>query len=83
MTEVLAPVLAYGFDGIRLNRVEACPFAENTASNALLLKLGFRHEGNLRQRVFFRGRFVDQYCYSLLKSEWNPGGTEVGGPRSG
>ena len=72
MTEALAPVLVYGFDGIRLNRVEACPLAENAASCGLLLKLGFKHEGNLRQRVFFRGRFVDQYYYSLLKSEWNP-----------
>jgi ribosomal-protein-alanine N-acetyltransferase len=71
MTEALAPVLAYGLDGVGLNRVEACPLAENTASNALLLRLGFKHEGNLRQRVFFRGRFVDQYYYSLLKSEWN------------
>ena len=71
MTEVLAPVLAYGFDDILLNRVEACPLAENAASNALLLKLGFKHEGSLRQRVFFRGQFVDQYYYSLLKSEWS------------
>jgi [ribosomal protein S5]-alanine N-acetyltransferase len=72
MTEALAPLLAFGFDGIGLNRVEACPLAENAASNALLLKLGFKYEGNLRQRVFYRGRFVDQYFYSLLKSEWDP-----------
>jgi len=72
MTEALPPVLAYGFDGVRLNRVEACPLAENAASIALLLKLGFKLEGRLRQRVFFRGRFVDQNYYGLLKSEWNP-----------
>ena len=46
MTEALAPVLAYGFEGVRLNRVEACPMAENVASNAILLKLGFKHEGS-------------------------------------
>jgi len=71
MTEALEPVLTYGFDGMGLNRVEACPLAENPASNALLLKLGFKFEGTLRKRVFFRGRFVDQYYYSLLESEWN------------
>jgi len=71
MTEALKPVLAYGFDGMRLNRVEACPLAENAASNALLLRLGFKYEGSLRQRVSFRGRFVDQCYYSLLKSEWD------------
>ena len=73
MTEALPPVLTYGFKGMGLNRAEACPLADNAASNALLLKLGFRCEGNLRERVFFRGRFVDQYYYSLLKSEWNRG----------
>ena len=81
MIEALAPVLAYGLDGVRLNRVEACPLAENAASNALLLKLGFKYEGCLRQRVFFRGRFVDQYYYSLLKAEWDSRTTGVAGPR--
>jgi len=71
MTEALAPVLKYGLDGMRLNRIEACPLAENAASISLLLRLGFKYEGNLRQRVFFRGRFIDQYYYGLLKSEWN------------
>jgi len=80
MTEALAPVLAYGLDGMRLNRVEACPLDENAASKALLLKLGFKHEGSLRQRVFFRGRFVDQCYYSLLKSEWDGRTTGVAGP---
>ena len=67
----IGPVLEYGLDGMRLNRIEACPLAENAASNALLLELGFRYEGSLGRRVFFRGRFIDQYYYSLLKSEWN------------
>jgi ribosomal-protein-alanine N-acetyltransferase len=72
MTEALAPVLAYGFDGLGLNRIEACPLAENAASNALLRSFGFRHEGTLRQRVGFRERYMDQHYYGLLKSEWNP-----------
>lgn len=72
MTEALVSVLAYGLDGVRLNRVEASPLAENAASSVLLLKLGFKHEGNLRQRVFFRGRDANQYYYGLLKSEWSP-----------
>ena len=79
MTEALGPVLAYGLEGLGLNRVEACPLAENAASNALLIKLGFKYEGNLRERVFFNGRFVDQYYYSLLKSEWNSRTTGVAG----
>ena len=70
--EALAPVLAYGFEGMGLNRIEACPLAENGPSNRVLLKLGFRLEGTLRQRVQFRGRFLDQHYYSLLNGELKP-----------
>jgi [ribosomal protein S5]-alanine N-acetyltransferase len=67
-SEALVPVLSYGFE-MGLNRIEACPLAENEASNRLLMKLGFRYEGKLRQRVRFGGRFIDQCYYGLLKGE--------------
>ena len=68
-SEALLPVLEYGFGGMGLHRIEACPLAENAASNRLLRNLGFRLEGTLRQRVQFRGRFIDQLYYSLLEGE--------------
>lgn len=72
MTEALRPVLEYGFRGLGLHRIEACPLAGNGSSKNLLAKLGFKDEGNLRQRVFFRGRYIDQVYYGLLKEEWSP-----------
>jgi [ribosomal protein S5]-alanine N-acetyltransferase len=33
-------------------------------------RLGFKYEGNLRQRVFFRGRYLDQLYYGLLREDW-------------
>lgn len=70
MSEALSTVIAYGFNELGLNRIEACPFAGNTASKSLLLKLGFTHEGTLRQHVFFRGYYLDQLYFGLLKEEW-------------
>lgn len=67
MTEGLRPILRYGFAVVGLNRIEACPFAENTASSRLLLRLGFRYEGRMRQRALFRGRYSDQLWYGMLK----------------
>ena len=67
--EALVPVLAYGFSGMGLNRIEACPLADNGPSRRVLEKLGFKHEGTLRQRVQFRSRFIDQQFYGLLKGE--------------
>ena len=70
MAEAVSAVLTWGFNEFQLNRVEACPLANNVASKSLLLKLGFTFEGNLRERVYFRGRYEDQLYYGLLKDEW-------------
>jgi [ribosomal protein S5]-alanine N-acetyltransferase len=70
MSEGVPPILGYGFRELRLRRIEACPFADNAASNRLLPRLGFKYEGNLRQRYLFKGRYADQLWYGLLKEEW-------------
>lgn len=72
MAEALLPVLSYGFEGLGLHRIEACPMADNRPSMSLLLGLGFTYEGSLRQRVLFRGRTADLAYFGLLKAEWKP-----------
>lgn len=70
ITEANRALIDYGFRELDFHRIEACPLDENTASRRLLAKLGFSYEGNLRQRLFFRGEFKDQLYFSLLKEEW-------------
>ena len=70
MAEVLPTVISYGFKELELNRIEANPLARNGRSNNVLLKLGFTHEGTLRQRIFFRGVYEDQMNFGLLRKEW-------------
>jgi [ribosomal protein S5]-alanine N-acetyltransferase len=76
-SEALPAILTYGFTDMDLHRIEALPLAFNGPSVKLLIKLGFKLEGTIRERVFFRGRFVDQLIFGLLKDEWinrkNPG----------
>jgi [ribosomal protein S5]-alanine N-acetyltransferase len=69
-TEALRAVLRFGFSIMELNRVEASPLAPNGPSRRLLLKLGFRLEGTLRQRILVRDRFEDQLFFGLLRTEW-------------
>jgi len=69
MAEALSAVIDYGFDEVELHRIEAAPLASNTASQGLLRRLGFSHEGTLRQRILFRGRFEDQLYYGMLRDE--------------
>ena len=70
MSEVLPIVISYGFKELDLNRIEATPLGKNKRSSNVLVKLGFTHEGTLRQRVLFRDSHEDQMYFSLLKSEW-------------
>lgn len=70
MAEALRPMLAYSFTALDLHRIEAIVTPENTRSARLLEKLGFRHEGTLRQRFFFHDRFWDDAFYGVLKGEF-------------
>jgi ribosomal-protein-alanine N-acetyltransferase len=70
MSEALHAVLRYGFEEMGLNRVQAIIDSENVRSIKLVERLGFKKEGILRQNSYFRGRFRDEVCFSLLKEEW-------------
>jgi ribosomal-protein-alanine N-acetyltransferase len=69
MAEALEAVLRYGFETMRLNKVEARTDPRNVASIRLLEKLGFHQDGVLRENTDFHGRFIDEAAYSLLASE--------------
>ncbi len=69
-SEALPVILTYGFTDMDLHRIEALPLAFNEPSVKLLIKLGFKWEGTIRERVFFRRRFEDQLIFGLLKDEW-------------
>ncbi|MDB5074422.1 MAG: N-acetyltransferase [Chloroflexi bacterium] len=70
MAEAMVAILTYGFVEMGLHRVEAIIDDANTRSKSLLLKLGFSHEGTLRERYYFDGHFEHEYYYGLLKHEW-------------
>lgn len=70
ITEVLQPILRYGFEEMALNRIEAYYDPENTASKRSLEKAGFIFEGILRKAAFEKGVFCDAAVCSLLKEEF-------------
>ncbi len=69
MGEALRAMLDFGFERLCLHRIEANPLEGNAASQRLLGKLGFQLEGRLRQRHYFRGAYLDQLYFGLLKDE--------------
>lgn len=68
--EAVAAILRFGFEGMDLHRIHACPLVENMASVRLLEKLGFRREGIRRDEIWADGAFHDEALYALLRPEY-------------
>jgi [ribosomal protein S5]-alanine N-acetyltransferase len=62
--------ISYLFDLRPINRLQLTTDVDNLPSKRIAEKLGFKHEGVLRQCWFHRGKFVDIDIYSLLRHEW-------------
>ncbi|PKV44582.1 ribosomal-protein-serine acetyltransferase [Janthinobacterium sp. 61] len=63
-------VLAHAFGVLQLNRIALQCAAGNHASMALAGRLGFAHEGVLRQAEWLNGVFVDLHVYALLQADF-------------
>lgn len=69
MSEALQAMLDWGFEHMQLHRVEALVHPQNTASLALLKRLGFKTEGTLRDAGFWNGQRHDLRVLGLLAQE--------------
>jgi L-amino acid N-acyltransferase YncA len=45
--------------------------ADNAGSVRVLEKLGMQHEGRLREKDYFMGRWWDTLLYAILDQEWH------------
>jgi [ribosomal protein S5]-alanine N-acetyltransferase len=70
MPEALRAVLAFGFETLQLNRIEARCEVENHASERVMQKVGMQFEGVLRQHAQVMGQYRDLKLYSMLRQEW-------------
>ncbi len=70
MTLAVAALARHGFRTLKLNRIEIRAGVRNRRSRAIPERLGFRHEGTLRQAERLADRWVDHAVYGLLASEW-------------
>ncbi len=72
MTAAVSALLRHGFRTLKLNRIEIRAGVRNRRSRAIPVRLGFRHEGTLRQAERIADRYVDHAVYGLLAAEWRP-----------
>ena len=70
MTRCCRALVDYLFREQGLHRVEIRAATENTKSRAIPERLGFTHEGTLREAEWLNDHYVDGAVYSLLRYEW-------------
>ena len=69
-TEAVREFTTYAFNILPLERVFAVAFARNVVSIAVLMKIGFRREGQLVDSAIKDGRLESQAIYAVTRSEW-------------
>jgi RimJ/RimL family protein N-acetyltransferase len=72
-TEAVRLLVGYFLTARAKHRITASCDARNTASAALLERLGMRREGHLRQSTWAKGEWTDDLLYALLHDEWDSG----------
>ena len=53
-----------------MNRIGVEIYSFNERSIKLFESLGFVREGVIREQVYKKGKFSDEYIYGLLRQEW-------------
>jgi ribosomal-protein-alanine N-acetyltransferase len=75
MHEAVLLVVRFGFETMRLHRIEAACIPDNQRSIRVLEKAGFRREGLLRSYLRINGVWQDHLLYALIAGD---GGQERG-----
>lgn len=78
MTEATRMILDFGFNQLKLNRIESSHFKQNKRSQRVQEKSGLKKEGIGRQAFFKDGKFIDEVRravlakdYKKLKKKWS------------
>lgn len=69
-SEAAREMVRFGFEELKLQRVEAEIVADNLGSAGVLTNVGMREEGRLRNKLFYKGRTWDRLLFAVLREEW-------------
>lgn len=71
MKEAFPAMIAFGFEAMELNRIEAFIHPENSPSRRLVERAGFRKEGLLQEHYNNNGVVGDSMVFGLLKCNYS------------
>lgn len=67
MTGAVMQMVEYAFDQFDIVRLYARPFSNNTGSQRVLEKAGFRLEARLQKSIYKHGLLLDELIYSIVR----------------
>ncbi|MBA2369342.1 MAG: GNAT family N-acetyltransferase [Candidatus Protochlamydia sp.] len=67
MTKSVKTLMNYGFEVLKLHRIQILCAKHNKRSEKIALHLGFEKEGVLKDAIHHYGSFFDAYIYSKIK----------------
>lgn len=67
MRDALRQIIALTFSNTSIERIFACVFSSNLASQKLLLDAGFKQEAILQRAIFKNGQFYDSHIFAILR----------------
>ena len=70
-SEVMRLLLRHGFSTLNLNRIYLRVYVENKRAIRAYEKVGFVHEGRMRQAAYKNGLYCDVLFMSVLREEWD------------
>ena len=71
-TETAKRIIQFGFEELKLHRIEAGVATQNFASIRVLEKAGMTNEGIRRKILPIRGEWKDNYHFAILEDEFSP-----------
>lgn len=72
-TEACKAVIGFGFNEMKLHKVQICHMAINNKSKRVIEKCGLTYEGTLRDFFYDKknDKYISRLYYSILKSEYD------------
>ncbi|MGD1847848.1 MAG: GNAT family N-acetyltransferase [Salibacteraceae bacterium] len=67
--EAFSAILQFGFDTFGLHSIEARVNPDNRGAIYLMQLCGFQRDALYRERVYFKGEFLDMAVYNVLENE--------------
>ncbi len=69
-SEALKSIIDFLFNDLNKHRIMASIDPDNGDSMKLMERIGLRKEGHFKKSLFWKGKWVDDVIFAVLKEEW-------------